>query len=202
MNDRPGPDAILDTYQRQADSFARNCGTGLFEQAWLDRLIDGVGPNPSVLDLGCGSGDPLATYLIGKGCTLTGIDGASSMISLCQKRHPDQEWITADMRGINLGRTFDAIMAWNSFFHLSHQDQQEMFPVFEAHAHSGTRLMFTSGPDHGEVWGQAGGEIVYHASHAPQAYREFLTRCGFKLLKFVPEDPDCNGHTVWLAEKV
>ena len=51
------------------------------------------------------------------------------------------------MRSLALGRTFDGIVAWDSFFHLTWDDQRRIFPVFRAHAATGAALMFTSGPD-------------------------------------------------------
>jgi hypothetical protein len=48
------------------------------------------------------------------------------MISLSRERLPDHEWIIADMRGLALGRRFDGNLAWDSLFHLNHQDQRRM----------------------------------------------------------------------------
>ena len=45
---------------------------------------------------------------------------------------PTQEWIVADMRKLALQRKFSGILAWDSFFHLCHDDQRNMFPVFRA----------------------------------------------------------------------
>jgi hypothetical protein len=52
---------------------------------------------------------------------------------LCQTRMPEQEWIVADMRSLTLGWQFDGVLAWDSFFHLTHDDQRGMFPIFAAH---------------------------------------------------------------------
>jgi hypothetical protein len=40
---------------------------------------------------------------------------------------PDHEWIVADMRTLSLARRFDGILAWDSYFHLSYDDQKQMF---------------------------------------------------------------------------
>lgn len=103
------------------------------------------------------------------------------------------------MRGLALGRRFDAILAWNSFFHLSPPDQRAMFLVFRAHAAPGAVLMFTSGPRAGEPIGEAGGQPVYHASLDPDEYRGLLASHAFEPIAFVAEDPACRGHTVWMA---
>jgi len=60
-------------------------------------------------------------------------------------------------------------------------------------------LMFTSGPAVGEAIGQWQGEPLYHASLDPAEYRTLLDAHGFRVLHHHPEDPDCGGHTVWLA---
>jgi len=41
------------------------------EAEWLDRFCKLLPSSPVVLDLGCGTGEPIAGYLVGKGCALT-----------------------------------------------------------------------------------------------------------------------------------
>ncbi len=91
------------------------------------------------------------------------------------------------------------ILAWNSFFHLAPDDQRAMFATFAAHSDPRTVLMFTAGPKAGEPVGEVEGTPVYHASLDPSEYRALLDSHGFQVLAFAPEDPDCNGHTIWLA---
>lgn len=81
-----------------------------------------------------------------RGLRMTGVDSSPTMISFCQNRLPDQEWIVADMRQLALSRRFDGILAWDSFFHLDHDDQRQMFAIFADHASVGTVLMFNTGP--------------------------------------------------------
>jgi hypothetical protein len=103
------------------------------------------------------------------------------------------------MRGLALGRRFDGILAWDSFFHLTHDDQRAMFAVFAAHAAPGAALMFTSGPAHGIAMGQYAGEPLFHASLDPAEYTALLEAHRFQVVQFRPEDADCGGHSVWLA---
>ena len=44
------------------------------------------------------------------------------------------------------------------------------------------------------------GNPLFHASLAPEEYRALLQGCGFRVLSYQADDPDCGGHTVWLAE--
>lgn len=105
------------------------------------------------------------------------------------------------MRKLALGRPFNGIVAWDSFFHLPLDDQRAMFATFRAHAAPGTALMFTSGPAHGEATGDHAGEALYHASLSPEEYRALLTANSFDVVDFKANDADCAGHTVWLARK-
>lgn len=190
---------IVSLYERHAGAFDRDRYRGLFEKVWLDRFRALIPAGGSVLDLGCGMGEPIARYLIENGHAVAGVDSAPSMIALCRARFPAREWHVADMRGLALGRGFDGIVAWDSFFHLNHADQRAMFPVFRAHAAAGAALMFISGPSQGEKVGAYQGEKLYHASLDAAEYRALLSANGFDVVGHVVEDPDCGGRTVWLA---
>ena len=192
---------IIDLYQRKASEWIEGrARTRLFEKPWLDRFLALLPPAAPILDLGCGSAEPMAVYLIGLGHPVTGVDSSPAMIDVCRKRLPTQEWIVADMRKLALQRKFSGILAWDSFFHLCHDDQHNMFPVFRAHAAPRAALMFTSGPAHGEAIGRFAGEPLYHASLDAAEYRSLLDRNGFHVVSHVVEDPDCGGHTIWLAQ--
>ncbi len=205
MKDSPlrstAPDDILATYNRVADGFARARDRTLFERRWLDRALN-YAPGRKVLDLGCGTGQPIAAYLQDRRCAITGVDGAPAMLARFQQALPAARAVEADMRGLRLDESFDLILAWNSLFHLSADDQRAMFETFWAHAHRRTVLLFTTGPEAGEAIGEVAGAPVYHASLSPDEYRGLLTSHGFEEIAFVPDDPSCNGHSVWLARYV
>lgn len=49
------------------------------ERDYLDIFLDGV-PAPSrILDLGCGTGRPMAEYILSRGHYVTGVDHASKL---------------------------------------------------------------------------------------------------------------------------
>lgn len=194
-------------YDRTARAWdAVRGGELTLERTWLDRFAALLPPGRAVLDLGCGTGDPVARALLASGFRVTGVDAAPAMVALAQERfpaarHPGAEWRVGDMRALALGRRFDGVLAWHSFFHLTPADQRAMFPVFAAHAAPGAALMFTSGPDAGEVLGEWEGEPLYHGSLAPAEYEALLAAHGFGLVARVLGDPACGGSSVWLARQ-
>jgi len=189
-------------YERFAQEIDRDRGRGksLMELPYLDSITSLIRPGAALLDLGCGTGEPIARHLIESGYAVTGVDAAPAMIALCRKRFPESAWIEADMRALALGRRFDAIIAWDSFFHLDQDEQRAMFPIFQRHIAPNGLLLFTSGPRAGEAIGKLYGEDLFHASLDPDEYRHLLGRSGFHVLHHAVEDPACGMHTIWLAQ--
>lgn len=188
-------------YRTHAAEFDAERSRELCEKPWLDAFLAQVPKGGSVLDLGCGAGDPIKSYIAGQGFALTGLDSTPAFIELARERLPDCEWIEADMREFDLARRFDGIIAWHSFFHLTAQAQRDCIRCLAAHASANAVLMFTSGPEHGEAVNPLYGEPLYHASLSPDEYRELLAKQGFSVLRHVAEDPECGHATVWLAKR-
>lgn len=188
-----------ETHARSWDSDRRN--GAWVDKPWHDLFIAKLGTGARILDLGCGSGRPVAQHLAEQGLRVTGIDTSRTMISLSRDRLPDHTWIVADMRGLALGRHFDGILAWDSFFHLNPNDQRRMFAVFSDHASAGAWLMFNTGPQHGEVIGEYCGESLYHASLSPAEYRALAAASGFEVILHVANDAAAGGRTAWLCRR-
>ena len=203
MNNERLAQKIIQIYQKYGRDWTELRGDYLYEKAWLDRFLALLpSTDANVLDLGCGSGQPIAAYFIENGCQVTGVDRSEVMLEIARESFPEQTWINADMRHFRFDQQFDGILAWDSFFHLTPDDQREMFAQFSAHAKRGAALMFTSGPSHGEAIGEMFGEPLYHASLDAEEYRALLTQYGFDVVKMVAEDAECTGHTVWLVKKM
>lgn len=154
MDEEHAAAAVIGLYRRHAATWAADRGEALPEAAWLDRFRALLPPRAAILDLGCGAGVPIARALIEAGHAVTGVDAAPEMIALCRARFPAGDWRVADMRGLDLGRAFDGVIAWDSVFHLPQEDQRGMFAVFRRHAAPGAALMYTSAPAGGRGDGQ------------------------------------------------
>jgi SAM-dependent methyltransferase len=196
-------DNIIGLYERHAYAWVSarlQEGRRFYERGWLDRFCEQILPGGSVLDMGCGAGQPIAAYLIERGFAVTGLDSSKAMITMFQARFPGQEALISDMRTLALRRTFHGILAWDSFFHLDPDSQRRMFPVFRAHAAPRAALMFTSGPAHGEAIGRLEGEPLYHASLDAAEYSQLLDSHDFDVVATIAADRTCGGRTVWLAQ--
>ncbi|NSX89997.1 class I SAM-dependent DNA methyltransferase [Agrobacterium tumefaciens] len=193
---------VIGLYTEHGADFDKERGRSLAEKSWLDRFASLLPGGGSILDIGCGSGEPIAGYFIANGYDVTGIDASLPLIELCRSRFPENLWAVADMRELALGRRFDGLIAWHSFFHLKPEDQRLMFGIFRQHANDGAALMFTAGPGQGEAIGTFQGKPLYHASLARDDYESLLAAHGFRLLDHIVNDPQCGGATVYLARRV
>ena len=92
------------------------------------------------------------------------------------------------------------MLAWDSFFHLTPDDQRAMFEVFRAHAAPSAALVFNAGSSHGEAIGSYRGDPLYHASLSTDEYAALLDGSGFDVVAHTIEDrQSAGGRSVWLA---
>jgi SAM-dependent methyltransferase len=174
----------------------------LFEKKWLRRFENLLPASAAILDAGCGGGEPIGRYFIEQGYAVTGIDFAAPMVELAKARFPDSTWYRMDMRVLDLQESFQGIISWHSFFHLTPNEQRATLARFAQHLQPKGLLLLTVGPDAGEVTGHVGGQPVYHSSLSPAAYQEVLHSLGMRVLDFVPEDPECDFASVLLSRKM
>ena len=187
------PDHLL-TFQLELPS-SKYLADGKYQEARVEEYFQQVFDRLERLP------DVESAQVVSGRLSVEGVDASAALIDLCRARMPEQTWIVGDMREVALGRRFDGLIAWHSFFHLPWDDQRRMFDVFATHATPTAALMFTSGPAHGEAVGRFEGEALYHASLAPDEYRALLADAGFEVVDHVAEDPTSNGDTVWLARR-
>jgi SAM-dependent methyltransferase len=177
------PETVIDLYRRHATEWdAARRSSGWNDRISIEVFANKLASGDTVLDLGCGGGEPIAQFLVGCGLHVTGIDSSPQMIALARNRMPEQEWIVADMRKLALNRRFAGILAWDSYFHLAHEAQRTMIEVFDAHAADCATLLFNTGTVHGE-----GASTFTFKEHGHQtsngSYAAFM-RLGLTLSRF------------------
>lgn len=201
----PSATRIVGLYDDEADAWIADRGRSLFgggaglgEAGWLERFMARLPPGGRVLDAGCGSGWPVAATLLARGFRVTGVDASPRLLAHARETLPDGDWRLGDLRTLDLGETFDGLLAWNSLFHLTPDDQRLALPRLLAHAAPDGVVMIPTGPAEGEVIGEWRGEPLYHASLDPEAYRALLAAAGFTADPIDPAEQDGHGF-VWLA---
>lgn len=169
------------------------------KKPYLDLVETKITAGANILDLGCGTGEPIARFFIEKKYNLIGIDGAEKMIAICKKKFPNNIWLVEDMSNIALAERFEAIIMWDSLFHLGFVKQREMFQLIQSYAKKGTVLLFNTGIKKEEVISNWAGQEFYHASLDIAEYKALLAKYGFVILQ---NDITDENTAIWLAQKI
>src|SRR5436305_10543555 len=91
-------DRIISLYDGHALAFDKDRSRTLFEKSQLDQFRGLVRRGGSILDIGCGMGEAIASYLIAAGHGLAGGGGSPTLIGLCRARFPRTTWAGGDLR--------------------------------------------------------------------------------------------------------
>jgi SAM-dependent methyltransferase len=109
-------------------------------------------PGISILDLGCGYGEPISTVLMDQGFQLYGVDASPKMIAAFQARFPQAYAVCEPVEESGFfHRTFDAVLAWGLIFLLSPELQHTLFQKVTNALNAGGSFLFTS-PKPAQRW--------------------------------------------------
>jgi 2-polyprenyl-3-methyl-5-hydroxy-6-metoxy-1,4-benzoquinol methylase len=185
-------DLIAAGFAEMRDSFYQ-------EQKYIDLLIAHLQPGASILDVGCGSGFPIASYLIEQGFEVTGVDSSKELLKIASNKCPKMKTIYGDIRTVDIEQKFDAIIEWWCLFHIPKPDHAKIISRFSSWLKIDGILEFTSGDSEYQASSSSmlNQELNYY-SLDPEAYKQLLLNNGFKLML---KENDQDQHLVWIAKK-
>lgn len=166
---------------------------------YLEALVRPLPAGAAVLDVGCGTGQPVAKYLVERGFEVTGLDISPRLLALARQQLPGTRFIHGDMRKAEIHSLFHAIVAWDSVFHVPREEHAALFGRFKTWLRPFGRLLVSLG---GSAWEGASemlGETFYYSGFAPEESLDLLRLAGFEILIREIDDPTSRGHLVILA---
>jgi cyclopropane fatty-acyl-phospholipid synthase-like methyltransferase len=201
MNPTTGADSVGQGYDSIAEVWQRSrAGDAFRERGLLDRLVAPLPPGARILDLGCGGGEPIARYLATLGYDLTGVDLSPRLLALARQAVPGGRFVQGDMRTIHLDQQFDAIVAWDSVFHLPRRDHGPLFRRFREWLGPQRRLLLSiGGSDEAGFTSEMWGVSFFYSGHAPDRARALLAEAGFRIEHWGIDDPTSRGHVAIIA---
>ncbi|MFD6156341.1 class I SAM-dependent methyltransferase [Nocardia sp. NPDC060256] len=171
--------------------------------AWLTELCDRVPVGGVVLDLGCGSGIPVARTLTRAGRRVVGVDISAGQIDRARRLVPEAEFIQSDAAAVTFpAGSFDAVVC---FYALIHMPLNEQFALLNKIAIWLRRGGWFAGTTGHTAWTGTdddwlGGGAAMWWSHADaDTYRSWLRHAGLTVAReeFVPEG--AGGHALFWA---
>jgi trans-aconitate methyltransferase len=211
--------------QNSYDQIAEQWHSHIRAQGYIDRvlgyvdlLVKGLQPGVKVLDLGCGTGKPVARYLVEKGFRVTGIDQSKKMLEIARQEVPEAEFIHGDMIDVQLTQGFSAAIAWDSIFHVERKHHSGIFHKLANSLEPGGRLLVSVGGSGAEstaeefaasydavaegFTSEMFGHTFFYSGYEPRVTRSLLEAAGFEIEVWEIDDPSSRGHVAIIAKKV
>lgn len=159
----------------------------------------------TVLDVGCGSGVPVARTLAAAGCRVAGIDISEVQIRRAREQVPQADFIRVDATAASFDTaSFDAVVSFFALIHVPLAEQPPLLRKIAGWLRPGGCFVATTG--HGEWTGTEedwlGGGAAMWWSHADAATnREWITQAGLVIEQeeFIPEGR--GGHALFWAHR-
>lgn len=151
---------------------------------YLERLEDRLSPESDVLELGCGTGQPVAARLV-LAHRYVGVDSSPRMVELAQRNVPEGQFQVADMTALDLSEnSFDAVVAFYSIFHVPRDDHPGLFSRIRSCLRPGGLFFgcLSSGDLPGEWEGDwLGGGPMFWSGFDADTNQSLLEEAGFRL---------------------
>ncbi len=198
-------DIVRRGYDAVSVSYDREYGGATKYQDWLSQLRAAIPAGGAVLDLGCGSGLPVALNLSGAGFAVTGVDISEVQVTRARELVPQAEFIRADVSTVEFPpESFDAVVTFYALIHIPVQEHLPLLREAAAWLRPGGLFVATTGYEAWtgleENWLDQGAAMWW--SHADAAtYRSWITDCGLSIEReeFVPEGG--SGHAFFWARR-
>jgi ubiquinone/menaquinone biosynthesis C-methylase UbiE len=164
------------------------------EAEWLAGELP---PGARVIDVGCGTGRPVAEVLVGAGHQVTGYDVSPTMVEIARRQVPGARFEVGDLRTLTQPTAgWDAVVASYSLLQLTRAQIDAALAKFaDWLAPGGIFLLVTVPVDVEGFDFEFMGQPVTISSYSPETYRERLTGLGLEVVReqFVEYRADFPG---------
>jgi len=192
------------SYNKIADQWAESRNRSPLSQLLVD-FAARIKPLGTVLDIGCGTGYPITTFLAESGFTVTGIDITEHLLQKAIERNiPNTTLYLCDFFDFEPSERYDGIIAFDSFFHFPKDKQAEIYSRVANWMNLGGYLLFTHGNKEGETSGEMFGEVFYYSCLNTQNVYELLFDSGFEIVLSLENytEKEMERDLVILARKI
>jgi 2-polyprenyl-3-methyl-5-hydroxy-6-metoxy-1,4-benzoquinol methylase len=139
----------------------------------------------SILDVGCGTGKPIDVYLSDNKFKVVGIDISNKMIDFAKELNLENTiFINTDFLDYKSDDKFDAIIAFDSFWHIDLDDQPSIYKKCASLLVDDGYLLFTHGIRHETILGKMFSHSFSYSALAKDELKKALTDNNFTIISW------------------
>jgi cyclopropane fatty-acyl-phospholipid synthase-like methyltransferase len=172
------------------------------EKRFLDIILPQLAPEATVLDVGCGTGEPIARYVSQQGFRVVGVDCSAKMLEIARQVVPGARLTHADILEVDFSERFAAVIAWDSIFHIGSEHHQTVFRKIHGWLESaGWLLLSLRGSGEKGFTSEMFGHTFFYSGHEPREALRRLEMEGFQIISWEVDDPSSRGHVAVIARR-
>ncbi len=170
---------------------------------YLRQFMALLPPQSEVLDLGCGSGVPVAQALLKAGHLVTGLDNSATQISLARKHLPNGSFILRDVQTLQAQEfSVQGVVMLYTLFHIPRGQHQDLLSTIATFLPSHGSLLISFGDTDFEGFHDFYGATVWSSQFGPETNRRLLSLAGFKILNQSIDTSGRERHHMVVCEKI
>jgi ubiquinone/menaquinone biosynthesis C-methylase UbiE len=192
-------DLVAHSYDAIAERYAAWTGDALTgaRQRYVELLEREIPPGTPVLDLGCGTGVPVARALAAR-YRVTGVDGSARSIELARRNVPLATFLQADMTQVEFPlQSFAAVISSYAIIHVPRAEHAALLHRIASWLQPGGLLVATMGAQESEGMEEDWLGVPMYWSHFDAATnQQLVTNAGFELVEAVLDTADEDGQPI------
>jgi ubiquinone/menaquinone biosynthesis C-methylase UbiE len=188
---------VEEGYDRVAHEYPRLEETEWPRMRWLKKLLNQLEPNSSVLDLGCGSGDP-ADVEISKAHQITGVDISQVQINLARQNVPTGHFLHGDAGSVEFApASFDAVISFYTLEHLPREEHKIVLGrIYQWLRPGGFLLLSMEAGEYDDVTDKWLGVPMFISCFDPETMKRLVYQASFEILETAIEVQVEQNHDV------
>ncbi len=181
-------DTVRRGYDGAAAAFAARRSFDEEERAILERFLDAIPPDGSLLDAGCGDGRPILRAIGERrpNSRRIGLDISSRQLERADENLPDSGLVQGDFTRLPLDESsMDGVLAFYSLIHVPEAQHPQAIAEFSRVVRPGGRVLIVEGKEAWEGrnpdWLESSVEMQWHIAGAKRT-RQDIRDAGFVIL--------------------
>jgi ubiquinone/menaquinone biosynthesis C-methylase UbiE len=200
-------DLVARSYDAIAERYAAWTGEALtgVRERYVALLQEQIPPGAAVLDLGCGTGVPVARALAAQ-YRVTGVDGSARSIDLARRNVPNATFLQADMTQVEFPPgSFAAVISSYAIIHVPREEHDALLQRVASWLQPGGFLVATMGAMESEGMEEDWlGAPMYWSHFDAETNERLVMNAGFDLVEAALDSADEDGRPVthlWIVAR-